>query len=200
MHKIHIQDLRPHKIWGLREFIQLRLPSYAILAGGALKSIFDGKPISDFDVFVLASSNEELVQRKDKIEGKLKDASFKQIFKCPLNELSTFKLGNMKIQIVNVKHTLYDSPEAVIDRFDFNVCCMYLNGYALVVKPEAIRDLRSKTLTLNALPYPASTIHRLAKFKKQGYKTSSVAREITNLFAENIRNNVPMEMDIVYVD
>jgi len=175
------------------------ISSYAVIAGGALKSIFDNRFPSDFDIFILSNSKEELLSRKKQIEDHL-SLTYKKVFDCPKGELTTFKCGPYKIQIVNVDNKIYSSPKDIIDCFDFDVCCMAFHLGTLYIKKEAIKNIRSRVLTLNRLPYPASTIYRLGKYKQAGFITSKVAREIVAKIGSMVHNGEKFDDETIYVD
>lgn len=205
MIKINLFSLKGSQIANLTLFnmdIGHFLDDNVVLAGGALKSLFDNKPINDYDLFVLANSPSELLDRKASVEKILIANKFKQVFKCPQGELSTFRYGPYKVQIINVGHKLYSSPEDIIDQFDFNLCrmAMTVNSHNLTIDPKALKDLRTKRLSIHKITNPSSTINRLVKYRNAGFNIVPAIKDFVSHFSNNVQFNIPMNLDIIYVD
>lgn len=177
------------------------IDTYYVLAGGSLLSMLDQKtPISDYDIFVLSNNREQLENRKQYIEEKLLSQGFKQTFKCPKGELSTFTFANLKVQIINVGWKNYNTVEEILDGFDFHICQVALHGPTLYITKSCISNFRKKELTVNKITYPSSSINRLAKYRKKGYNVYNTAIDIVAHIRHNIENNIPMNEEIIYVD
>jgi hypothetical protein len=205
MIKANLSDFKDSQVINLNLFntiVQHKFDDFLVLAGGALKSLFNNKPVNDYDLFILAESTEELIKRKNSVEKTLISEGFQQTFKCQQGELSTFKYGPMKIQIINVGHKLYSSPEDIIDQFDFNLCrmAMTVNSHNLTIDPKALKDLRTKRLSIHKITNPSSTINRLVKYRNAGFNIVPAIKDFVSHFSNNVQFNIPMNLDIIYVD
>lgn len=201
MLNIDLYKLKPHRIWQLKQFLDLEiLDSSCVLAGGALRSLIDFNPINDYDIFIISDSMDDLILKKKIIEDRLRRKNFKQIFNCPKNELSTFKLGPIKVQIINVDNKIYKSMEDVIDQFDFHLCRMALQNDKILIDINAIYNIKRKYLSIYRITNPSSTINRFVKYKNAGYNIFNAVKEFSQYFADNVRLGVPMNMEVIYVD
>lgn len=198
----NLSKIKPHRIWQLKQFLDLEiLDKSCVLAGGALRSLIDFKTISDYDIFIISENLDDLLLKKKALEEKIKNEKFKQIFNCPKNELSTFKLGPIKIQIINVDNKIYKSKEDVINEFDFHLCRMILDYHGeLLIDTKAIQNIKRKFLSVYKITNPSSTINRFVKYKNNGYNIINAVKEFSQHFATNIQLNIPMNLDIIYVD
>jgi len=205
MLKIPLTRIKNHKLSGLiayRKIMwELGLPNFYVLTGGALRTIFNPyEHINDYDIFILSNNHEDLFRRKQILEDILIKYGFKQVFKCPKGELSTFRFGTLKFQIINVGNTLYSSPENIFDNFDFHLCQMAYFDKEFYVSKMAIKSIHSKKLSIHRLTFPAATLKRIPKYQKYGYKTSDCYIEFCKMFADNIKNSIDMNLEQVYVD
>ncbi len=133
----------------------------AWLAGGAVRSIFDSTPIQDYDLYF-----------KDKnsamhVEKYLQDIKAKIIFQCPVGELTTYQIGNCKIQCIKLFYPT--SIENLFNEFDFSICQFAYDGIQLYFTKQAIKDAKKKRLSLVKITKPISTMVRLNKYIAKGY-------------------------------
>jgi hypothetical protein len=173
------------------------ISEYTVLAGGALRCLFTSEYPSDFDLFILSNSPEDLLAKKQELEQHF-SKSWRKVFSCPTGQLTTFKSGPYKVQIINVKNQIYKSPQEIIESFDFHVCCMAYHKSTLYFMKEAIENIRSRKLTLNKLTYAAATINRLAKYKKNGYNTTLACQQIVIAISQATRTEI--DFTTVYID
>lgn len=193
-------NIKEHRKTQIKPFIELNLPKYAVLCGGAIRSLIDFKPVNDYDVYVISNSNEDLQFKIQELNETLKNKGFKRVFTCPKGELFTHCLGSIKIQVINVGHKIYTEVFQILDSFDFNLCCMAYHEENFIFFKKAIRDVKKKKLTINRITYPSSTINRLYKYRKSGFNVHETCKEIVRRIIENADSGIEMEVDIVYVD
>lgn len=197
-----INRIKPSKTRLIRSLL-CELPDYiseyTVLAGGALRSIFTNEYPSDFDLFILSNSPEELLIKKQELEQYF-SKNWKKVFSCPTGQLTTFRSVAYKVQIINVKNQIYKSPQEIIESFDFHICCMAYHGSTLYFMKEAIENIRSRKLTLNKLTYASATINRLAKYKKNGYNITLACQQIAIAISQAARLNEDIDFTTVYMD
>lgn len=150
----------------VREFWSKYISS-AYLAGGAVRSAFDGTEVSDYDFFLL--SREEI---EDLIDSRAIPSELVK-FTCPQKQLVSIQIEgdtNYWIQVICKE----DHPDvnSLLSSFDFRAVCMALSFsgdfYAL---PGAVEDAKAKVLKIeNTLGYPVSTMRRMIKYCERGYK------------------------------
>jgi hypothetical protein len=158
----------------LLESLLIHLPDGAIIAGGfALNIVVGEKKASDIDFFFTseAAFNETL-----------------DLFKNPPDDDDAWAYKGYKIsdevtknsRYISLKHdTLpavqllkmvwYDSPDHVIDTFDFTIAQFAFTNKAFVFNGEAMLDIAKKRLILHRMQFPASTLRRLVKYTQKGY-------------------------------
>lgn len=68
-----------------------------------------------------------------------------------------------------MKMCWYDSPDHVIDTFDFTIVQICADREFIYMNPLTQLDLASKRLVLHRMQFPASTIRRLIKYANKGY-------------------------------
>jgi hypothetical protein len=135
------------------------------IAGGALRSFFDGTDVQDWDIFStsIENSNEQL--------NSLLDEGWKVVFQCPENKLTTLKKHDVKLQLIK---EMFGNPLDVIDLFDIRAGCLAFDGNRLtILNSGVIRDIKNKNIVIHRLTYPVSTFSRVIKYTKKGYKISN---------------------------
>jgi hypothetical protein len=162
----------------------------AVLAGGAFKELLRGEAPSDYDIFLLNGCDVEALKSRLETDG------FTKIFTCPRGELFTYAKEKVKVQIV-LKRRYVDVLD-LLNSFDFSICYFALHDGALHTSKQAIKDWRKKTLSLVRLTYPSSTINRLYKYRKRGYYTGAVIKEI--VMRVNAMADYDPTNDELYVD
>lgn len=166
-----------------QEFLQLNLLQKELiwLAGGAIRCLFSGETIQDYDLFF---KNEQVL--KQTIE-KLDILKAKLVFKCPKGELYTYRINDMKIQLITKR--FYESAKELIDTFDFTICQFSFDTETVEIGDNSIHHLIKKELHVNKLEYPVATMNRLVKYSKKGYKHSIACMEIFEKIQSGVLNN-----------
>lgn len=140
------------------------------LAGGAIRSFFEKKAPRDYDIYFgdVGTLNE--------IRNNLTAASFKKILLKNTNDSDIYRLtavlrdGRVADHTFNlVTRNFFDTPQEVLDTFDFRVCMAGLSKEAFVYHPEFFTDLAAKTLVVNNIDDPLATMWRMQKYTRKGY-------------------------------
>lgn len=142
----------------------------AILAGGALTSIYSKQPIRDYDIYFKSGASHDEVFKYfiDRNNGfKLTYAS---------ENANTFKYGNKAIQLIKSDKLMFNSPVDLLKVFDFNVC---MSAYEFGAKTfhydhGFFPGLAQKRLTFNSnCINPLGSLWRLQKYINKGYNCDS---------------------------
>lgn len=142
----------------------------ALLAGGAVRSLYDNTEVEDYDFFMPSLSLMEYLWHN--IEGH-QNIVDKVLFKCPQKRLVSLLLKDgSKVQLIYIKD--YSSPEELTGLFDFTVCCATkdIKG-KIYFTPEFYRDVEGRMLNINTITYPMSTMKRMVKYVQKGYLVDS---------------------------
>lgn len=162
------------------------------VAGGSVRRLISGtSPFeSDIDVFF---ANEA---QKDRWLERIK-AAYPEAVSLANAQNVTFTLpGGQKLQAIHV--TYYETPQAVIDSFDFTICQLITDGDRLETGEFTLWDLARKRLVLHKLEHPVPTMRRMIKYTKQGfYACSGMMSDFLNRVAR-----MPSKIDgeILYFD
>lgn len=167
--------------------------SGAMLAGGAVRDAAYGVEISDYDMFF---KNKEDMQ---KCTNALLRNKFECVFACPMGQLFSYKnVAGVKVQLIAKR--FYTDMEDLLESFDFNATYFGTEGDAdvFVTKREAIKDVKSKVLTINNLEFPSATINRLYKYRNKGYYVGVAVKQIVGIIAA--MDDYNPDNDELYVD
>lgn len=131
------------------------------MAGGFLRSFFDGTQVMDFDVFFKDA------EARDQVLKSLLDYGGKVIFSCPEGKLKSLKVGPWKVQLITERY--YQDPEELIDTFDITASMFCFWNGDLYAGETSVRDAKNKNLRLNKVTFPAATFKRIQKYAAKGY-------------------------------
>lgn len=191
MIKIHRTKLNSLRLRPIAEFLRLGLlTDGAWLAGGALRSLLDGTELKDYDLFF--KSKENLSEAR----GILIGLGAKLVFECPKHELVTYHYKNMKIQLVTLE--FYPNLDICLNTFDINACRIGLDHAHLYIEKAALKDIRTKSVSINLLLYPLATLKRVIKYKEKGY---SINKALVNILTVVHKTDPEKELNMrFYVD
>ena len=127
------------------------------IAGGAVCSAVQHERINDFDVF---SNNPEAVQTA------LRHSKHPMTFEIE-GRFQNFQAFGNKVQVINGFPV--QTPEQIIGMFDYTCVCGVYSEDEFVCHDRFWQDNAAKRLVVNTLPYPLSTMERMAKYAKRGF-------------------------------
>jgi hypothetical protein len=128
------------------------------IAGGALSDLSRGVMFKDIDIFSPFPKA---------VLARLKESDQHAYFEVE-DRVSNFRIMGHTIQVV----TGYSpaSPAEIIDLFDFTAVCgvYHLDGFTS--HPRFWQDNATKRLVINNLPKPLSTLERITKYCRKGFR------------------------------
>ena len=162
----------------LFENICENLPEGVILGAGFLLSVVqEDKHAKDIDFFFLS---DVALQNMMKLMESPGDVWAFQDYEM-VTELSETNDGS-SLRYIQYKHkkgkrpdiqliklVYYDSPEAIIDSFDFTCVQFACDGRNVIFNPLSIMDVSKKRLVLHRMQFPSSTMRRMIKYAQKGY-------------------------------
>lgn len=160
------------------------------LAGGAIRRTLLGeKEIqSDYDMFF---ANEK--QKQDYIDLLIRDGAEIKI----QNDFNTTLLWrNNKVQAIHINY--YNSPEEVLDSFDYTICQFLTDGNNLYTGEFSLWDLGRQRLTVHKITYPIASTRRLIKYTSQ--KFYACAGCLQSLLLSVKENPDILELQVRYID
>lgn len=152
----------------LAEYLNFNFTHGPWLAGGVLRKLYTGQFVgeSDWDIWF---RNSYQFNHACGLIDKIANASV--IFKS--NNAVTFQYVNNNqiytIQLICKK--FYNTPQEIINNFDFTVCQLVSDGNKILFGDQTITDLRSNTLRLtdDNFIFRENIINRIVKYTIYGY-------------------------------
>lgn len=166
-----------------------------VLAGGALQPMFNNKiVVNDYDLFFIDKNFDKTVANVRKY---LEDCGFNCVFECPAGDLFTYKLNDVKVQLIT--KFKYANVEELLDSFDFRCTQLAVSNLKLFFRRGAIKDTKKKNVVIWNVTYPVATMNRIMKYKYQ--KDFHVSQDTLREFVYIVNE---MELDdehmVFYVD
>lgn len=163
------------------------------LAGGALRRTLIGMELeSDFDFFFRDA------KQLAKFKKDLKELGANLTSENDHAETFMLKVCGKDRVIQLIKMDFYESPEEVIDSFDFTITQLAYDGTDIYFGPYTLWDLPRKRLALHKLTYGVATMRRLIKYTDQGFTAcQGVMRSILEAVVDNPS---VIQSEVQYVD
>ena len=165
------------------------------LGGGAVRRTLIKQPLdSDFDFFFKDVDTFKSWEAKlPKTVVKVRETKHHTEYKC------TLEGSDIPVVLQAIQFKYYDSPEEVLDSFDYTITQFVTDGNSLWTTVESLWDLGRKRLALHKVTYPVATMRRMLKYTNQGFTACSGC--MTQLYTMTIDNPEALaSMDITYVD
>ena len=148
-----------------KKVIEAAKTNNALLAGGALTSLFTDSKINDYDLY---------------FRNKYDCANFIQgIGSCAVLQLTkksvTLSIDNCILQCIWFKY--FDSSEDIFNSFDFtiNMAAYDFSADEFVIDVRFFTDLAIRKLVINpGTAYPINTLLRVSKYENKGYTIDPV--------------------------
>ena len=170
MIKINLKDIAkrlPH-VYDWQHSLLKKLPAFLFVgnfcvAGGAVRSLLEGKKDIDGDIDIYTFSQQD----KTELATALISSGFKEVAHTEWSR--TFNGNGIDVQIME---QIYVDENDVIQSFDFTVT----QGAYTPDKDEftfgfwTFSDVNTKTLTINKLKHSDKILGRLAKYCNYGYE------------------------------
>lgn len=143
----------------------------AILAGGALRDLDNGRPIKDLDVFVYAGEAHDAFDHLSK-EGFVIDCTFDGSYVDAAKDIDAAyccrKEGHLDVNVVILRepHTISEA----ISRFDFGICQIALLGQSAVATEEYLKDKADQTITMIRADCPKGFQWSMRRFERLSEK------------------------------
>ena len=174
------------------EFFELLKKNNCYLAGGAILSIVTKKEINDLDIYFKT--------KKDAINFYYDCVDIN--YHC-INETSRSLIlvnkNNNKLNINMIIFDWFDAPEDIFNLFDFTICQSAFDGKNFYFSKDYFKDVMSRSLFYNKnTRYPVSSLLRLKKYFKKGYKISrnQFLKMCLNVSNRNIETYEQLESEI----
>lgn len=135
------------------------------IAGGAIRRYFDKHGSGDTDVFFRNQDDYNTA-----FAGFVSDNEWEPHL---IYENANVARLKTKYGILDFVKRFFEGPSECIRQFDFTVACASVNKQSqrgfFICHDTFFMDMASRSLVVNALPYPLSTLQRIQKYNKKGY-------------------------------
>jgi len=169
-----------------KDLIELFVQEKAILAGGAITSVFGNLPLNDYDIYFKNTSH------RDKTVKFFDDENNGLELLSETKNAKTYNSGQCKIQLILRKDTFFDNPIDLVRTFDFTACMgsYDFNSSFFILEPRFSPDLASRRLVYNKDSTSAlHSLWRVQKYINKGFTIESPELiKIALVFAERYRN------------
>lgn len=174
------------------------------IAGGAVRRTIMKQDLeSDFDFFFIeeAQKNEFVDELVNKFGAALKSQSkTNALYILPSRivgeEEPKVYLPEMKIQVIHFRY--FQSPEELIDSFDYTICQFAYNGEEVIMGDFSLWDAAKKVLIPHKLSFATSSLRRMLKYTKQGFTVC--AGGLSNFLEQVVRDPASIHSDTLYID
>jgi hypothetical protein len=140
----------------------------AIIAGGAVRAVFAGERIYDYDIY--PPSQESLTKIKKYLDDK-----FDFVFKS--ETAISYKKDSVKIQIITINDYFGKTVEEIISSFDFTICMGAYDVFnrKFILGDTFLEDVAMRKLVFNEkAEFPIASLYRTKKYVARGYSISGV--------------------------
>ena len=174
------------------------------LAGGAVRRTIQGISLdSDYDFFFRdAAQKDDFIANAKAMGASVYGTNSKNTTLVIPSKIITdidgknIKLPELKLQAIHFAY--YDSPEAVIDSFDFTLCQFAFDGNAIFMGEFSLWDVARKKIVPHRLSYATSSVRRLLKYSSQGFTACGGC--ISEVLQQVVANPSIIEADTLYID
>lgn len=177
-----LSELKAKGVWSPRlDRIIPYLPKDVWIAGGFLRAMIGSEDDSagDVDFFFHSEDgfNKLLATIKDPPPGAEKAFGYYSISNyenlSKLRIVDCESMANFRPNLQLVRLFWFDSPEHVIDSFDFTVCQFITDGKTLFFNPKSFDDVRERKLRWHReCDDSIAALNRILKYQEKGYKMS----------------------------
>lgn len=163
------------------------------LVGGSVRRLISRTPQdSDFDLAFPSQAALEACATR------LKGSGFKQVRATDEHVEMIGKVGDDNTTVQLLKVVFAETPELVVDSFDFTICQFAFDGADIICGPYSLWDLGRERLAIHKVTYGAATVRRLVKYTKQGFRCCQGTA--VQLLEQIVANPQNIRGDVQYVD
>jgi hypothetical protein len=182
---IPLINLKEKGIWNARlDKILPCLPKDAWIAGGFLRAMIAGEDDTNGDIDFFFHSEEgfdammDLIKYPSSVPGGQKAFNYytipeyENIKKLRIVDCESLVGFRPNVQLIRLYW--FETPENVIDSFDFTICQFITDGKTLWFNPQAFDDVKTKTIREHRKSNDSITrLNRILKYTNKGYKAPS---------------------------
>lgn len=150
------------------DLYELLKENHAMIAGGAITSVYTGNEINDYDVYFKTEKDMESFLRSSWANENFIVCSKRAI------SFKDYCGGNKVAQVIVLK--AYPTPQSIFESFDFtiNMGLYDFDEDKFIVDDNFVADNLKRCLNYNMkTPYPLISLKRMEKYRQRGYSIST---------------------------
>lgn len=137
------------------------------LAGGALRRTLLNETIDDSDLDFFFADFDQATLFEDGLIARGAKTKYHNDKQTTWIVPAKDDAPPLTVQVIMLRW--YDSPDAVVDSFDFTLCQFAFDGVVLTCGEYALWDLGRKRLVPHNITYGVASIRRIIKYTRQGF-------------------------------
>jgi len=209
---VHYNNIDPYVNFStvvnyLKPAVNFNMETGPWIAGGIIRELLTNSDWehsgSDIDIFV--KNEEQLLEVEQQLERLTNTIPSHYLHPClsKIHESENaityeYKCGS-KVLIVQLIHHIFENVESIIDKFEFTISQFVTDGKVFCVGDTTLFDLGMKQIRINKITYPVSSLQRLIKYSKKGYKAcNQTLSDFLILIANN--EDVIIQTKFLYID
>lgn len=161
----------------LAEGLNLNMEKGPWLAGGAVRKLYLGQSIgeSDWDIWFRSAQQFDIAHKYI--------ASLGANIAYSSDNATTFKYyyEGETHQIQLIRRRFFETPNDVINQFDFSICQLLTDGDKLLLGKTTVQDLETRTIRLGSDRMQPHVVTRMVKYIVYGYYPT---RELAELIEQ----------------
>lgn len=160
------------------------MPKGTYIAGGFMRALLNSESKTE-DIDLFFNGSESFSKMADILNGVNEQKMPGEYM--PKENLTEVKSYSNQYRVVNfitpdpkmppiqlIKLVWHDSPEHVIDLFDFTITQFATDGERIYYSKQALEDLITKRIRLHKVRSPIVVLNRLLKYERKGYSASPI--------------------------
>jgi len=165
------------------------------ICGGAVRRLaIDAAQESDYDFFF--ANADQLAAFTSSMEELGAKRLYENDFNITWKVLATEALPELKVQAIRVAY--FTTIEAVLDSFDYSLCQCGYDGESLYFGEFTLFDLANKRLIPGKISYGVSSLRRLLKYTRQGYRVCGGG--LANMLEQIVADPSIIQSKVQYLD
>ncbi len=170
----------------------------AMLAGGAINSLFSGRAVSDLDLYL------EDLSTVEALKADLIDHGYKEACKTD-NAITLVRKGKMRTYEIQIITRFHGDPQTILDTFDFTIVqgLYQFSTGKFVFAENFLKHIAQRKLVYSGKSkYPICALYRTKKYQERGYKFpgTTMVQIALAIHALEIRNYADMKEQLMGID
>lgn len=144
--------------------IQPEMKNGPWIAGGAVLNWYNREPVNESDIDIFFRD----LQQFDETFGRLMRNNASIVYSSDNAITLGMTIDGIQRQLQLIRKEWFDSPKAIIDKFDFTICQLVTDGFNLEIGSTTAEDIKNKKIKF-VKPAHKDVVKRIVKYIAYGY-------------------------------